>query len=325
MRSRQKKVERRRIHRQKHLREKRVFAFRYQQRLASDVHPLYACMVNRHWRDDGKASILMARRLGEGRVTMAAFLVDLWAMGLKDAWGRTDIAASEFDETVSRAPAELETRPLNLGTAKHIVYGGIELARELGFRLPKRYERWTAILGALPAGESPDMSLFRHDGRIELVCSQKDLEARLIGTTPSQFLSRPDVSYILADDDFTLVDEEADEADNAMGTLEQTMLDRVREWCFAQGETPHPLLPRVISATLEAILQGLPRDRSATECLEALPEAEFSEVFNQVGAFLSASCDGDRDELEAAMAQFSGSVASLDSPEQFIQSLGIPE
>lgn len=180
---------------------------------------------------------------------MAAFLVDLWAMGLKDAWGRTDISYSEFDEGISGLDARLGTRPLNLGTAKHLVYGGIELARELGFRLPRRYERWTAILGSLPKGETPDMSLFRCDGKVRLVCNMQDLESRLIGTTPDKFLARGDVDFILGDDDFTLADDEDDAVDDAITEFEQAMVDRARQWCFANGQTPHPLLPELIRAS----------------------------------------------------------------------------
>ena len=73
--SRHRNVERRRLRRQKHQREKRQSSARLALRLRSDAHPVYACMVNRAWREDGKASILFARRVGAGRVTMAAFLV----------------------------------------------------------------------------------------------------------------------------------------------------------------------------------------------------------------------------------------------------------
>ncbi len=101
MATRQRKVEKRRLKRQQKQRNERVFALRHQQRLAGDAHPIHACLANEGWQEHGKASILFARDVAPGRVTMAAFLVDLWAMGLKDAWGRVDLGISDFKDMVS--------------------------------------------------------------------------------------------------------------------------------------------------------------------------------------------------------------------------------
>lgn len=321
---RRRKVGRHRVKRQKHRHDNRIVAMRQEQRAGTDAGALHACLVNDGWRENGKATILMARDIGPLRVAMAAFLVDLWAMGLKDAWGRTDISYSEFDEGISGLDAQLGTHPLNLGTAKHLVYGGIELSRELGFRLPRRYERWTAILGPLPKGETPDMSLFRCDGKIRLVCSMRDLESRLIGTTPDKFLARPDVDFILADDDFTLVDDEDDAVDDAITEFEQAMVDRARQWCFANGQTPHPLLPELIGAFNEALVQSLPPDFDINDEVDSLSD-QRGEVMERMASFLAASFHEDPAAFETAMVQFDGFMNSVGSPEELFESLGLQE
>ena len=227
MATRQKKAEQRRRKRQQNRRDQRVSALRYHQRLAGDAYPIGTCVANRGWREGGIASIFVARDVAPGRVTMAAFLVDVWAMGLKDAWGRVDLAASEFRDTLSRQKEQLGTCPLKVETARHLVYGGIQLADRLGFRLPRRYQRWTAILGPLPEGKFPDMSLFLRDGKILLACSAEDLRRRLIGSTPGEFLNRSDVNYILGGDDFTLIYDDADASQYMLLNLEETMIDQV--------------------------------------------------------------------------------------------------
>ncbi len=325
MATRQRKVERHRLKRRAKQRERQIVKLRTESRTGSNAHPLYACTVNLDWREKGIASIFMARRVGTGRVTMASFLVDRLAMGLKDAWGRTDIPTSEFDKQISRFSTQLATGPLNLGTAKHLVYGGIDLARELGFRLPRRYERWTAILGPLPEDELPDMSLFLDDGKIFLVCSRRDLEARLVGTTPEKFLARPDVTFIMGDEDFTLVDDEEDECDELTSQLEQAMVERARQWCFANGQVPHPLLPELVGAFLEAITQSIPSDLDPDEEIEALPEATRDEMARQAFLFLSASFHHDPAALEAAMAQFHGFMGSIGSPQELFKTLGLED
>ena len=321
---RQRKVERRRVKRKKQRRDKRVVAMRQGQRVTSDANTLYACVVNRDWREDGKATILMARSIGLRRLTMAAFLVDLWAMGLKDAWGRTDVSISEFDESVSSLDARLGTCPLNLGTAKHLVYGGIELANELGFRLPRRYERWTAVMGPLPEGESPDMSLFRCDGKVRLECSVRDFESRFVGTTPDKFLARPDVEAVFGFDDFTLVDDEEDAVYDVMTEFEQGMTDRVKQWCFANGQTPHPLLSEVVAAFNEALVQSLPPDWDPDEEIESISDDE-GEIMERMASFVAASLENNTEGFEIALAQFEGFLHSMKSPEELLGSLGLGE
>lgn len=254
---------------------------------------------------------------------MAAFLVDTWAMGLKDAFGRVDIACSEFDDQMSRLDEQLGIARLDIGTARHLVYGGIELAGELGFRLPRRYERWTAILGPLPEGESPDMSLFRPDGRIRLWCSMRDLEARLIGSTPEKFLARADVEYVLGDDDFTLVDEEDDEVNDVVTMLEGAMLDRVKAWCFAHGQTPHPLLREVVGASLQSTIESMPPDFDLEDDVQTLPEDQQAE--DRMMSFLSATVRDDPTGLKVAMTQFAGFMQDTGSPEELIKMLSLED
>ncbi len=165
----QRKTERRRQRCKQKKREARVFALRRERHLSDHSHPLYSCVVNRDWRKCGEASILLARTVSPTSVTLAAFLVDLWAMGLKDAWGRTDLPVSEFDDSVRRMDERLGTRALKIESARDIVYGGIQLARDSGFRLPRKHECWAAVLGPLPDGESPDMSLFSPGGPLVIV------------------------------------------------------------------------------------------------------------------------------------------------------------
>lgn len=323
--TRQRKVKGRRSKRQEKQRARRILTLRNEKRLRSDANPLHACFANRDWYEDGMASIMVARRTAPERVTMAAFLVDRLAMGLKDAWGRTDMGLSEFNEHVNRAGSGIDLAPMNLGTAMNLVYGGIQLACELGFRLPRRYERWTAILGALPDGESPDMSMFLDNGKIMLVCSERDLEARLVGTTAKKFLARPDVHYLMGTDDFTVVDEEEDESRAFLDQMEEAMLSAAKRWCFANGQVPDPLLPEVIGASLEAIVQAFPEGSEAEDAIVSIPPWARDRMAEEVTEFVAASLGHDRDRAEAAVAQLHGFMNSLDSSEKLFTALGLSD
>ncbi len=322
MSARQNKTQKQKAKRATRRREKQRTALRLEKGLRTNAHPLHACVINREWSEDGMASILVARRVGVGRVTMSAFLVDIWAMGLKDAWGRTNIPTTEFNECVADLDAQLETCPLNLGIARHLVYGGVDLSRELGFRLPRRYERWTAILGPLPEGELPDKSLFLDEGTIRLTCSREDLEARLIGCTPQQFLRRSDVDAHILDHDFTLFDPEVEEAADALDEMQDLMFDRAKQWCFANGQQPHTLLRDLIGAMIEASAQSPAMVPETAEPWDDLTDEQRELAADQADEFLSATFHADSAGLDEAKAQLAAFTASLGSVDAMIESIG---
>lgn len=320
--SKQRQSKRRRKHR---IQQQR--AVRGEQRLAcSDHHPIHRCLVNSSWREEGKASILLARSIGERRLSMAVFLVDLWAMGLKDAWGRVDMTFQEFEESV-RMVHELRMKPLAVETAQHIVYGGVRLAQELGFRLPHRYQRWTAMLGPLPEGVEPDRSLFLKDGRVCLVGSMREFSERLLSTTPEAFLRRPDLEFILEDGDRAASrsdeDDEGCDVDPLADDMEQALVNRVRQWCFASGRVPHRLLPEAVGCLLEALLQCTP-DEDFADDGAFLEMAQLDGGNNRLMELIQAS-DSQEDPAEflAALEQARDFLSSLDSPEELMETLGL--
>lgn len=250
--SKQRKHGRDRARAQEKARRARAMEAHNRSLLISNAHRVYGCYANADWQDDGIASILMARQVGLGHVSIAAFLVDRWCMGLKDAWCLLDAGISEFEERVAELDARLGMVAMKLDTARHLVYGGVALAKELGFRLPRRWERAALVLGPLAAGVTPDPSLFRRKGRLVLMTNMTDLRARLMGTSVEKFLSRTDIDIELGDEDFTLVDAEADEYYEAADRFTEHFTKEVADWCSARGNTPSPLVAAAVRAVMEA-------------------------------------------------------------------------
>lgn len=268
---------------------------------------LYACVANRDWRDAGIASIVVARRRGAGRVSMAAFLVDIWAMGLKDAWGCLDQSSTAFDELLESMRDEMEVCHLDVTLARSLVYGGVALADELGFRLPRKYKTWMNVLGPLDEGAEPDMSLFRPDGKIRLLCSMHEFESRLVGVSPDQFLARDDVEWSSVDED-SFAEADDDVFDEAVADLEQQMIDRARQWCFSDGLIPHPLLPEVIRAALAAVIQSLPPDLAMDDDIDSLADIDRQAVSEITTSFLEATGKHNPLVIQEAIDQFDAFV-----------------
>ena len=108
--------------------------------------------------------------------------------------------------------------------------------------------------------------------------------------------------------------------DEATGTayeeLEEAMLAAVQQWCFAHGQQPHPLLPAVVRASLEAIIQRIPGNLEHDGKIEAIPEEQRVQIMQEMASFVSAFSHHDPVALDAAMAQFNGFMESVGSPQE---------
>src|SRR5438552_7128840 len=79
------------------------------------------CYANANWREMGMANIQMLGRAPDGRLAYAAFLVDVWCVGLKDAFGRREISRLDFDKLLDTMREQVEVARLSTAEAKRLV------------------------------------------------------------------------------------------------------------------------------------------------------------------------------------------------------------
>lgn len=267
------------------------------QRIARDGGQL-ECYVNVNWRETGMASVQVLGHAPGGRTAYAAFLVDVWCVGLKDAFGRQEMGPAEFRDVLDRWGEQYDVARIDPAEAKRLVAAGVRFARQNGFRLPPHADRWTAIFGPLDVGAA-DLDGFGVEGRLRYVGTKEFLRQRLVGSTIDEFLARPDVEWVLGDgtprdpaegdynpwagvlddddddddfdDEFPLAgmsDEQLEFVGQAVEGLKQSgdlMEGQVRAWCAASGRTPHPLLREGINALLVAAMPGASYHRALEE------------------------------------------------------------
>ena len=283
---------------------------------------LVACYVNRHWHDRGMASIYVLRRVTGGGHVLAAFLVDIWCIGLKDAWGNLSITQQEFQESVlERLPAEMELARVDPDVVRRLVAGGIRFARQNGFRLPRHYQRWTALLGNLGNPETADLRDFGVDGGLRYVGALEDLRRRLVGSSAEAFLARPDVKYIIGPDDLYEPDEATAAVEEVTEAFAERVLDKVREWCFAEGRVPHPRLPDAIDLMAASMLNA----DSDTEGEDAANDVLADSASGNLDRFLEFESPQSKWELSAATAQLGTFTSQFRSSEEMFAALGLGE
>jgi len=60
--------------------------------------PIYKCYISKKWKQEGIANAVVVRRHVNGNVTAGIYLVDLWCMGVKDAFYLFNRTEKEIDE-----------------------------------------------------------------------------------------------------------------------------------------------------------------------------------------------------------------------------------
>jgi hypothetical protein len=346
------KKEKKRLKRkQKHQQLRKLRSRTPLSRIASEGGRL-ECWVTRDWREMGMADILVLGHAPGGRCAFAAFLVDLWCVGLKDTWGESDVTELEFhDQILDRWLERTDGVKLDPAIAKRLVLGGVRFSRQSGFKLPAHWDRWASIFSPLGSVQVADTSDFGKDGGLEYVGTAKFLRERLIGSTPEEFLRRPDVKWMTftgeprgiedlddpyepdpsafyADDDDDEedqfddeeLDENEEEAIRALDRLSDRLADAARKWCFANGKPPSPRLREGALLNLATLFAGASPTKSNPQPVEQVDRQQALEMGERM---LANYDEGERVEVLDGAQQIQEFMAQFESPGEMLEGLGL--
>jgi len=157
-----------------------------------------SCKVVGETVDQGLFSIYALLSVPNRLPTLAAFLVDKWCMGLKDAWGRLDMTNEDYHDFLESAESRAGFKLVDFDPdeARKLIAAGIRQAKVMGFRLPPNYAKWAKAMGVGDDWASADISDFGKDGKYFFVGPLNHLAKHLIDGDVEKFLARPDVGYI---------------------------------------------------------------------------------------------------------------------------------
>ena len=123
-----------------------------------DTAPVLDCFMDVPIETRGMASVLISRRLSDGSVAVSVFLVDVFCLGVKDAFFRV-LPRSRYHqlrERIAQREMEIDLSPED---AVGLVQGAVDYARRLGIAPHPDFETARRIsAGSIPArrlGSSP--------------------------------------------------------------------------------------------------------------------------------------------------------------------------
>ena len=108
--------------------------------------PIYECRMPSGWFEGGKKNVLVARRMPNGHLVVGFYLIDLWCLGLKDTFYRTDLTLAEYDEIVGSMDYDIPVEKIEPALAFNMIYAAIEYAEDLGFEPAKDFKTTQYLL-----------------------------------------------------------------------------------------------------------------------------------------------------------------------------------
>lgn len=126
-----KAVKRKQTVEQKKAAERRELAVSKPRHIDFPNAPLRACLISANAFENGVATLLVARDLAHGRVGMAAFLIDVWCQGVKDAFFRVETAL-DFEDYVDNLEDLTPLEEIDPSRARKLLRGAVEYAASLG-------------------------------------------------------------------------------------------------------------------------------------------------------------------------------------------------
>jgi hypothetical protein len=113
---------------------------------------------------DGIGYTLIARRDTEGRLVVAVFLVDVYCLGVKDAFWRAGTTA-DVEELVRKMETTGTMSPIAPACLAKIVAGAVEYAQSFGFSPHPDFRHASKLLAGIDPSTCPSEFKFGRDGK----------------------------------------------------------------------------------------------------------------------------------------------------------------
>jgi len=176
-------------------------------------YPLYGCWIMADWHESGITPVVVAREQEPGKVMFGVYMIDLYCLGIKDVFTKTDYSLNKFERELPEMCANAPEK-CSVELAHEVIYGGLEYAQRLGFQPHPDFKITMADLMLDPpeAHARVDQVAFGKDGKPLYISGPYDdeLKTRFIVETLMRTTGEGNFDYIVSLND-TLDDEFGDE------------------------------------------------------------------------------------------------------------------
>jgi hypothetical protein len=133
--------------------------------IARDTHfPIYEALVPVRLFELGIGNLLFSRSLPDGRISLSAFLLDVFCLGVKNAFAAI-VTRKEYTRRLSRWPTSERLQPMQPPCFRKLVEGGVAYARDLGFSPHEDYAVASQIFSDVESAACTTRFEYGHHGK----------------------------------------------------------------------------------------------------------------------------------------------------------------
>ena len=243
--------------------------------------PVKECRVTDNWQEQGMATVLVAREMPSGNLTLASFLVDTFCLGVKDATYYHNLTNYEYDELIDRYNTVQYMQSCKYVEAHNLIYGAIAFAEDLGFEPHKDFSL-------------AEYYLQEDDEQVELIEYEFGKEGRPVlildaSQNPARYISELDHSVGRGNYDVVLRDEWGEE-----------------QWGDEDGEAPvddDDVSPLDTDRPFRFLLEQYEPEYEPEGGVENLQYLEMEIVYHEMETKYDEAYKDRREELQAAMEE----------------------
>ena len=140
--------------------------------------PVRAAYVGDSVFTQGIGHVIIARKLPDGRIAAGVFLVDIYCLGVKNAFLMVQ-SSLEFEETIETRFDANDLKPVEPAYARKLVDDSIAYARDLGFEPHSDFRDASVVLGDIDPGECSEEFTFGHEGKPFYISGPNHSEAMI--------------------------------------------------------------------------------------------------------------------------------------------------
>jgi hypothetical protein len=126
--------------------------------------PVVRALAGAELWDDGIGYLVLARQESEGWLVFASFLVDVYCLGVKNAFW-TAGSSQELAELLRRMDATQTMQPIDPACLVKIVTGAVTFAHSFGFSPHRDYRHAALLFEGIDPSECPDQFTYGRDGK----------------------------------------------------------------------------------------------------------------------------------------------------------------
>jgi hypothetical protein len=146
---------------------------------ADDVRdaPVHECLMTSELFDVGIGNVILSRKMPGGDIAVGLFLVDVYCLGVKDAFLalRTEV---DYEEIIDSRFGREKLETLHPTCARKLVEGSVAYASDLGLNPHKDYAGARRIFGDLDPDACPRTFEYGKDGKPFYMSGPNDTPAR---------------------------------------------------------------------------------------------------------------------------------------------------